>query len=107
MFPYCWFVSVVVIFGINFSIGSLKGSIYYNGMVMGFSDLTINLSISVVARHLGRKKAWILTFSLGTVGCLLYDFIPLDQGSLWNYVIVVVARLGAAGSIALSLLITS
>ena len=74
---------------------------------MGVSDLCITLSISVVAKHLGRKKAWILTFSLGTIGCFLYDFVPLDSKSILNYVILVVARLGAGGSNALSLLITS
>ena len=100
-------MAVIVIYGISFSIDKLKGNIFYNGMIMGVSDLCITLSISVVAKRLGRKKAWILTFSLGTVGCLLYDFIPIAKGSLWNYVILVVARLGAGGSNALSLLITS
>lgn len=107
VFPYCWFVAVVVIYGISFSIDKLKGNIYYNGMVMGVSDLTITLSISLVAKYLGRKKAWILTFSLGTIGCFLYDFVPLNSQSIWNYVILVIARLGAGGSNALSLLITS
>lgn len=74
---------------------------------MGVSDLVSTLSISVVANTLGRKKAWLLTWSLGTIGSVLYDVIPLSDGSIWNYVLLVIARLGGAGSFGMCFLVTS
>ena len=98
-------VAVVVIYGIAFSLDDLHGNIYENGVLMGICAIVITLSISFVARFLGRKKAWLLTWFLGAAGCLVYDFAPLV--GIWSYVFIVVARLGAAGSLALSMLVTS
>ena len=107
IFPYCWLIADIVTYGISFSIGELKGNIFYNGMIMGCSDLISTLSLSFVANALGRKKAWLLTWTLGTVGCILYDALPLSDGSIWNYVLLVIARLGAAGSFGMCFLVTS
>ena len=107
IFPYCWLVANVVTYGISFSMGELKGNIFYNGMILGCSDLLSTLSLSFVANRLGRKGAWLVTWSFATVGCVLYDAIPLSDGSIWNYVLIVVSRLGAVGSFGMCFLVTS
>ena len=76
-------------------------------MIMGVSDLVSTLSLSFVANKLGRKKAWLLTWSLATIGSLLYDLIELPEGSIWSYVLLVIARLGASGSFGMCFLVTS
>lgn len=98
-------VAVVVIYGISFSLDDLHGSIYSNGIIMGICDIVITFSISFIARFLGRKKAWLLTWALGATGCFVYEFAPLE--GTWAYVVLVAARLGAGGANALSLLVTS
>lgn len=55
--PLCWMV-------IGFSVGELFGSIFVNTAVMGVADITANLILIVVMRHVPRQVMASLIFAL-------------------------------------------
>lgn len=48
-----WLIADIVTYNISFSVGKLKGSIFYNGMLLGVSDFMSNLSVSCLANFSG------------------------------------------------------
>lgn len=100
-------IADIVTYGISFSVGKLKGNIFYNGMLLGVSDFMSTLSVSCLSNFSGWKIAWFITWGFGTVGCILYDIAPTDTNIYVQYALLVVGWIGAAGSFAMCFLMTS
>ena len=104
--PFIWFTVDIVYYGINFSLGKLKGSIYVNGYLSGGAEIISYAIAGVMANTLGRKNSIILCFTIGGVACLLYE-PAISLGTAWTYVCVLLGKFGAACTFNMVYLITT
>ena len=56
----------------KFSLGSLGGSIYLNGYFSGATAVGSYFLVGPLTEWIGRRKALVVSYSVGGVGFLLY-----------------------------------
>lgn len=104
-YPYFWFIADIVTYGISFSINDLEGSVYTFGMLLGIAGVLTGLSTSVLADKCGRKGAFIISWGMSLLGCILYQFLKSFQ--LAGYLLIFIGKLGISGAFGLCFLTTS
>lgn len=74
-------------------------------MILGIAGIVTSVSTSIMADKLGRKGAFIMSWGMSCVGCILYQF--LKQYELACYILIFLGKIGISGAFGLCFLTTS
>ena len=74
-------------------------------MVLGVAGVVTALSTSIMADKLGRKGAFLMSWGMSCLGCILYQF--LKQYVLAGYLLIFLGKVGISGAFGLCFLTTS